>query len=784
MATLSQRSFAGGEIAPSLGARVDTTKYSTGLRACRNSIVMRHGGTMNRPGFRFVCEVKDSSRKVRLVEFIFSNDQTYVLEFGHQYMRVIKNGAQVLSGGIPYEIATAYTESQLSAIQYVQSGNVVTIVHPDHPPRDLRRTHDTSWSLTDISFVPSIAAPATPSVVNNTGGNGFLHSYVATAVRAETYEESVPSPVQSTIGLRTLDAEKRMTISFGTVAGAVEYNIYKQVNGVFSWLGVATATHPGTVTFDDIGGRPDTADTPPTARNPFVGIGNYPSTVAYYQQRRGFANTYNSPEKIWFSRTGRYNNFTTASPLQADDAVTFELVSRQVNAVKHMLDLGRLVVLTDGGEWSSDAVLTPSQINAKQSTYNGSSNLKPLILGGNALYVQARGSIVRDFGFDFAVDGYRGNDLTIFAAHLFDEYTLVDWSYQQTPHSVVWAARSDGTLLGLTYVREHNVWGWHRHDTDGAFENTCVIPSSSEETLYVVARRTINGVTKRYIEMLAPRKVVDVIDNVFMDSARTYDGRNRNLSHTMTLSGGATWVYSDVLTCTSSISTFSSGDIGNAIHFTTSDGDIVRFTIEGFTSGTVVTGRAHKTVPVAFRSTATSSWTRAIKTMTGLSHLEGKQVSVFADRHVVASPNNPEYTTRTVTSGQVTLDKAYGVIHVGLPYLSDIQTLDIDTPNSETISDKKMVVSSVTLHLEKSRGVFVGGVEDLDLMSTPTQDLTELKMRTNEGYDDPVALFTGKETLNIQPQWNSNGRVLVRQIDPLPISVLAIAPAGLFPFKG
>ena len=96
MTTFSQKSFSGGEISPSLYARVDQVKYANGLKTCRNSMVMRHGGTTNRPGTVFVAEVKDSSKTVRFIPFIFNSDQTYVLEFGDQYMRVLRNGAQVV----------------------------------------------------------------------------------------------------------------------------------------------------------------------------------------------------------------------------------------------------------------------------------------------------------------------------------------------------------------------------------------------------------------------------------------------------------------------------------------------------------------------------------------------------------------------------------------------------------------------------------------------------------------------------------------------------------------
>jgi hypothetical protein len=398
------------------------------------------------------------------------------------------------------------------------------------------------------------------------------------------------------------------------------------------------------------------------------------------------------------------------------------------------------------------------------------------------LYVQARGTIIRDYGFDYQIDGYRGNDLTIFSTHLFDGYTVRDWAYQKTPNSIVWVVRSDGTLLGLTYVKEHQLIAWHRHDTDGTFEQVCAIPEGVEDSLYAVVERTINGSTKRYIERMYSRSVQDVIDNVFMDCALSYDGRNTSLSHTMTLSGGTTWAYDETITLTSSASFFTASDVGNEIHLTGADGELIRFTIQGYTSGLIVTGTPNRTVPTSLRTTATTDWARAVDQLGGLWHLEGETLSVFADRFVVASPNDDGYTAVTVANGTATLDHPYAVVHVGLPYVSDLETLDIDTPGGETMADKKKLVSGLTVFVESSRGGWAGTEPPLDDTVDPLENLTEFKTREAEDYDSPPELETGTIDVNIRSGWNSHGRLFLRQVDPLPISVLAVAPTGILPF--
>ena len=96
-----------------------------------------------------------------------------------------------------------------------------------------------------------------------------------------------------------------------------------------------------------------------------------------------------------------------------------------------------------------------------------------------------------------------GNDLTIRASHLLRGRAFTAWAYQNAPHGILWCARDDGVLLALTYVKEHQVFAWSRHHTDGAVEDLCVVNSDSRDELYMVARRTVGGRVRRYVERLA-----------------------------------------------------------------------------------------------------------------------------------------------------------------------------------------------------------------------------------------------------------------------------------------
>lgn len=788
MANTRFLSFAGGEISPSLYARCDTVKYQTGLKTCLNFMVMRHGGVANRPGTQFIAATKTAAKTVRLIPFVFNSSQTYILEFGDLYMRVYKNGAQLQSGGSPYEIVTPYAMADLATLQYIQSADIVTIVHPNYAPRELARTADTTWTLTAITFTTALAAPT--GLASSSAGTTYY--YKVTAVNTSTSEETLPSAAAGSTSLTS-------TLTWNAVSGAQYYNVYRLINGQYGWIGIA-----GTNSFTDATYTPDPLDAPPVDRQPFTGTGNYPSTCAYYQQRLIFANTDNNPEGVWTSKSTLRKNFMISTPIQDDDAVTWQMSGSQVNEVNHLLDVGKLLAFTTSSEWAIEGntagILTPGEVNPRHHTSNGSGILRPLIVDGSALYVQARGSVIRDIGYDYQSDGYKGNELTIFAAHLFDRYTLVDWAYQQIPHSIVWAVRNDGVLLGLTYVREHQVFGWHRHefngavtedvqyladgtytadgsiyatggtatDTVGLVENVCVVPEGTEDALYLCIKRTINGAVVRYIERMSTRQVNDIVDYVGMDSALTYDGRNTGAT-TMALSGGSDWGYTDNLTLTASTAYFSAGEVGNEMWLTGTYGDLIRCRITVYTSTTVVTVKPNKTVPLDMRGVNLTTWSRAVDEVTGLSHLEGEYVSVFVDGTVSASPNNSSYPLRQVISGTVMLDDPHAVIHVGLPITADIETLNIDTAQGPSMADKKKNVTKVTLFVESTRGVWAGMDEDR---------LNELKIRNTEGYDDPVALATGTVDMNISGQFNESGKILIRQTEPLPVAILAIVPSG------
>ncbi len=760
--SLIQPSFASGELAPSLYARVDLARYQTGLRLCRNFIVMPYGGIKNRPGTVFISPTK-SNGPGQLIPFEFNDEQTYVLEFTNLCMRVYKDGGLVESSpGLPYEVVTPYTAADLLGINYTQSADVMTIVHPSHEPRQLSRLDHDDWTLSTISFVPGVVAPTGLAGTVLTGGTGATsnYRYVLTSVSdAEVPEESLPTETPVTVA--SFDNKPGANLTWTAAADADYYNVYKDNNGsgIFGFIGRAEGT-----TFTDNNILPTKTDTPPTGKNPFVGAGNYPGAVGYYQQRLCFAGTNNAPQTMWMSKTGNFNNFGFSTPIKDDDSITLTIASRQVHRFRHLLQLQELLGLTTGGEWvfrGSDSGLTPKTVQAKVQSYNGGSRIPPIVVNNSAIYIQARNNVVSSLAYTFESDGFSGEDLTKFSPHLFRGHQLIDWTFQQVPDRLVWAARDDGVLLCMTFLPEEQLIAWHQHVTDGFVESVCSIAEGDEDALYLMVRRVVDGATVRYVERMASRRVDDIEDAFFVDSGLTYDGRNKNPDHQVSLTSGTTWKYPELLTLNAiGHSSFTSGLIGRTLRLR-SGTDIVRVEVTAVASGTVATAKLVELCPEPLRSAATSDWALMAQTISGLDHLEGKQLSILTDGDV--------HPQQVVESGSITLQSPAAVVHAGLPYLAEAETLEVDWADRESSTklDARKVIPSVTLYLEASRNFWAGSGPD---------KLYEQKAPYRVNYNAPLQMETGVSSIKISTQWSEKGRVYVQQPDPLPLSILALIP--------
>ncbi len=978
-----QPTFASGEIAPNMYARVDLAKYHAGLKLCRNFFVLPQGGAANRAGTMVVGRCLNSAQPVHLIPFQFNLVQAYMLEFGHQYMRVIMNGGYVLEpsisvsgmtyanpgvittstahgysagdqvfiegtgtqldstpgrqylvanpttytftltdldgnvinttnysvitiqGQVQYQhgdqrggqiyvppppgvsvtvsrvftLATPYQGSDVQLIKWTQSADTLTLCHPSYPPQDLTRTQHWVWTLTEISFAPTISAPTGLAFSADTsGGTQWNYSYVVTAIGSAPPDESLASaPVYGSGPQLNSNTGAYNTVSWQALTSAAYYRVYKANPTVhestpsgawYGYIGTTTGT-----SFVDTEIAPDFTQTPPQGTNPFnegpitavnvltggtgydanttlvvndstgtgamlvptisggviqsvaivsggqnysdptivagneglgaaghinvmgasglspgyitatitnggqdyfgkvtvtvsgagsgctftpvisngvitgikisgtpsgyvngsalvftqlagsgatfdvavsppgsssgsgniVTAGNYPSCATYFQQRKTFAGSYSNPQTLWMTKPADFKNMDISNPSQATDAIVATIAATQVNAIKWLIPMNNLVVLSSGGAWlliggptiTSPQAVTPSNTIVVPQNYIGCADLMPLVINYDILYVQAKGSIVRDLAYNFWVNVYTGNDISVLSNHLFFGHNLERWCYAEQPFYQVWIVRDDGALLSLTYLKEQDVNAWAHHDTPGnsgtdKFMSVASIPEQqvaglNMDSVYFVVQRTIPGINGgnpvQYVERMDSRNyltngVADVTKAWFVDCGLQYSG----------------------------------------------------------SPATVISG---------------------------LDHLNGATVSILADGSV--SPQ------QVVVGGSITLPYAASKVTVGLPYVSQLQTLCMEPEGMAVqVQDYRKKISAVMVRVQDTRGLKVG---------PNFGDLVEIKERGSTTYmGTAIPLFTGDERVVIDNNYLVDDDVCIEQDNPLPCTILGVIP--------
>jgi len=516
--TLALTSFVSGEFSPKMDGRTDFEKYSSGAKTLENFLVHPQGAATRRVGTQFIAEVKSSAAKTRLIPFEFSTTQTYILEFGNNYIRFFKDKGQILSGGSAYEISSPYLTAELFDIKFAQSADVMYITHPNHEVMKLSRTGHTAWTLAEVEFTdgPYLATNTTTTTLTPASAS------VGTGVNITA---SAVTGINGGTGFQTTDVGR--IISFNS--GKAKITSRSSTTVVVCTITTAfTNTNP-TAAFN-LGAFSDTT--------------GHPSCVSFFEQRLVFAGTLDEPQTLFFSKAGDYENMTTGT--NADDAMVYTIASNQVNAIRYMKAVRTLVVGTTGGEFTvsadgTDASITPTNITIKRQSSFGSANVDAIPAGNAILFLQKAKRKIRELQYNFDSDGYQAPDLTILNETVTDT-GINEMSYQQEPGSNIWCVRDDGVLACLTYQRSENVIAWSRHIFGGEFGSGRAVCESiasisgtlTEDEVWVIVKRTINGATKRYVECFSDFDFdeTDANDFKFLDSHLSYSG-----SATTTLSG-------------------------------------------------------------------------------------------------------------------------------------------------------------------------------------------------------------------------------------------------------
>lgn len=663
------------------------------------------------------------------------------------------------SGGA-YEVSNPYQEAELFEINHVQSGDVLTLVHQNHPPKELRRYGATDWALTDVDFDEPIEAPASVSVSayhpTSAATNVDTYetmNYVVTTIHADGIGESSAS-VTASADNNIYVTGATNTITWSAVAGALRYHVYKEQGGIYGYIGYSDG-----LSLIDNNIAPDFSITPPIYNNDFVGAGNYPGAVSYFEQRRCFAGTANEPQKVWMTKSGTESNMSYGIPVRDDDRVEFKVAAREANTIYHLAPLNELIMLTGSSEWRVASNVTPQTIAVSPQSYVGSTRIQPVVVNNTMIYPAARGGHIRELGYSFQANGFVTSDITIRSAHLFDRKQIRAMAYAKAPIPIVWMVSTDGNLIGITYVPEQQIGSVHWHETQGSFESCCIVSEGVEDVLYSIVKREVNGESKRYIERMVPREFDTIKDCFFVDSGRTYDGQNKT-SNTITISGGSSWGPDEELTLTSVDGIFAypaETDIGDVIGFRCSSGETIRLTIIGTSSATVATAVVETIVPEELRDTAVTEWSFARNTISGLDHLEGLSVAILADGAVL--------NERVVSGGAITLERPACMVHVGLGYTSDLQTLPIQLQIDGMGQGRMKNINNVWARVYRSGSLFVGPREDA---------LVESKIRTTESYGEPVDLKSEEMRVFVTPDWTDGGQMFIKQESPLPLTVVGL----------
>ena len=373
---------------------------------------------------------------------------------------------------------------------------------------------------------------ATPALWVNTSWTGFpvgcLYGYLGTALGTQFVDTNitadfthVPPTQQNPFARGAITQVNPTAGGSGYVNGSVTVNITTStgsgavilpvvINGAITAFiiqnGGSGYAAGDTISFTQSGASGATA-------NLVIGpqTGTYPGAVAYFQQRRVYAASLNNPDTYWMSQPGAFHNFDYSIPVIDSDAITGTPWSQQINGVQFMIPMpGGLVVLTGKGAWQvtggTSAAITPANENATPQAYNGCNNIVvPVVVNYDIIFVQSKGSIFRDFAYNFFTNIYTGTDLTVLSNHLFTNYTFNQIAWTEEPYKLLWAVRNDGALLSLTYLKEQDVYAWSRHDTNGLVVGVCSVTEPPVDALYVIVQRFVNGQWVYYSERMDNR---------------------------------------------------------------------------------------------------------------------------------------------------------------------------------------------------------------------------------------------------------------------------------------
>jgi hypothetical protein len=605
------------------------------------------------------------------------------------------------------------------------------------------------------------------------GGNWNITGTVLTNPGTLTGPGTLPTnPVNAT------GASFKGFTSFFTVP---KYNFTWGVSAVNSIQAGAGYTSAPTVTFSS-GAAAATATLGPVGSNP--GVPNF------FQERLVLAAQKSAVQSVNMSQPASFFNFNISFPVEADDGISTQIVSSELNDIRSLTNVPTgLLALTGRAGWlinggggiATQDPITPANITAQAQAFNGANDIPPLKINMDVLYVTNKGNYVRDLAYNIYATIFTGSDISVLSNHLFFGTYLVQWAWSEEPFKTVWAIRNDGIALSLAYVKEQELIGWAHHDTQGKFQSVCTVVEvdaagdTVDAAYFVIQRQLPNGNYVQYVERMANRYFpYGYEDSWCVDCALQtvpvlpVPGNLAASLGLLVVTGNASTV-GNTVTLTDTVGAQFTSGMASGNFIVRSGGGIYKIT--GFTSSSIVTATVTR-VPAfinSYTGTPTSQaytvW-QPVMTVGGLTQLIGQQVTGVADGAVVP----PQTVSAT---GTITLSTAATKVTLGLSFLPQLQTLPLDL-GEPTVQSKRKKVPAATMRVADTLGLQIGTtfanavtVKDFQIGAIPTQ---------SNGPALVTDLYSGDGRQILDQVWQEIGQLAVQQNLPYPATILGVMP--------
>ena len=768
IANTTLQNFASGELSPKMRGRYDLPLYFNGAERQKNFISETQGPAKFRTGTIFVTHTRLNKVAI-LIPFQFNDEQSYLLEFTDLKMRVYRNNgfitedAKAVTGGATQAdpVVVTLTAHGYSNGDEVFITGVVGMTELNGKTFLVANVTANTFELTDIDGV-------------DIDGTGF-GVYVSGGTVAKIFELTTPYTEAQLFEFKFAQNADTMYIVHPS------HDVRKLTRTDHNAWTLATFVR--------------TAD-------PFGSVDNHPSAVAFYEGRIIYAATNNNPEQFWGSRapnttTGapRLDDFTTGA--NADDSFTFTLAPSNgkvdkiewISGTDSFLAMGTFGGISKVTGDREDSAITPGNINVKPLDDFGCADVTPIRRGNTIIYVQRGERTIRSFEFDVLADTFVSVDRNLVSDHFGFESPFKQIEFSRGRPDILWSVRDDGELIGVTFKSREDVSGWWRapiSGTDAKVLSVGVMPRPADyDQIWIVAERTINSVTRRYVEFYADEVVIperidfftgaaneDADDETwrramfeaqkgykFVDSSLSYDGTDAGTDASATMTPSATT--GTGINFTASAAVFVAADVGREIWKKAIDGvGTGRATITAFTSTTVVVC----TITVDFDTTtamAAGNWYLTANTISGLDHLEAEVVKIITD-----GGTHPD---ETVASGAITLDAQSSRFHVGKGYEGLYKSMNLEVGGvNGPAQTKPKNINRINLRFLNTLGARYG---------TDIYKMQDVVFRsTGDHMDRPPPLFTGDKELHYEDTTTNEKHVIIQQMQPLPCVIQMIVP--------